>query len=88
MLICLDFFLCDFRIAFVTKPPCKLNIFCVLTTTESRAKIWRQLNAGKVPVTSAAVRSKAVVLLLLSHCLLLLPLFVGGCLDLVLVCST
>ena len=29
-------------------------------------------------MTLAAVRSKAVVLLLLSHCLLLLPLFVGG----------
>ena len=30
------------------------------------------------PVARAAVRSKAVVLLLLINCLLLLPLFVGG----------
>ena len=30
------------------------------------------------PVTSAAVRSKAVVLLLFIYCLLLLPLFVGA----------
>ena len=39
-------------------------------------------------MTLVAVRSKAVVLLLLSHCLLLLPLFVGVlCFILVLLCS-
>ena len=43
----------------------------------------------KHPVAYAAVRSKAVVLLLLIHCLLLLPLFVGVlCLVLVLLCNT
>ena len=41
------------------------------------------------PVTSAAVRSKVVVLLLLITCLLLLPLFVESlCLVLVVLCST
>ena len=40
-------------------------------------------------VASAAVRSKAVVLLLLIYCLLLLPLFVGVlCLVFVLLYST
>ena len=38
------------------------------------------------PVTSAVVRPKAVVLLLLIHCLLLLP-FRGLCLFHVLICS-
>ena len=38
----------------------------VLTIAESSAKIW-------------SVQSKAVVLLLLIHCLLLLPLFVACC---------
>ena len=40
-------------------------------------------------MVSAAVRLKAVVLVLLTvHCSLLLPLFVGGgCLVLVLLCS-
>ena len=39
------------------------------------------------PVASVAVRSKAVVLSLLIHCLFLLPLFVGDlCLILVLLC--
>ena len=41
------------------------------------------------PVAQAAVRPKVVGLLLLIHCLLLLPLFVGVlCLVLVLLCST
>ena len=47
---------------------CELNNFCVLTTTESRAKIWR--------------RSKAVVLMLLCYCFMYLPLFVGFCVGL------
>ena len=38
-------------------------------TAESRATVW-----PVKPVTSAAVRSKVVVLLLVIHCLLLLPL--------------
>ena len=55
--------------------------FCVLTTRASK-------NACKSPVTSVAVRSKAVVLLLLSHCLLLFQLFVEVlCLGRVLLCS-
>ena len=48
------------------KPPCELNNLC-LTTAESRTNTMHL----------AAVRSKAVILLLWIHCLLLLPLFVG-----------
>ena len=54
--------------------------FCVFTTTESRAKTWRQLNAFKhrpTTVAKAAVRSKVVVLLSLIYCLMYFPLFVG-----------
>ena len=40
-------------------------------------KIWHHISALKTKVVSAAVCSNAVVLLLLIHCLLLLPLFVG-----------
>ena len=36
---------------------------------------------------SAAVRSKAVVLLLFIHCLLLLPLFVGFCVGSLFFCA-
>ena len=50
--------------------------FCVLTTTESRAKIWGQKNAFKPPEAEAAVCSKAVVLVLLIYCLMYFPLFV------------
>ena len=49
-------------------------------TVESRAKKLVPVNAIKpppLPEAYAAVRSKAVVLLLLIHCLLLLQLFVG-----------
>ena len=42
--------------------------FCASTTTDSRAKIWYHENAFKPPVVLAAVRSKAVVLLLLIRC--------------------
>ena len=38
-------FLFDDAAAIVRKPPGELYIFCVLTTTESRAKIWYQQNA-------------------------------------------
>ena len=41
--------------------------FCAFTTTESRAKNWRQQNEFTPPVAEAAVRSKAVVLLSLIH---------------------
>ena len=52
-------------------PPCELNKFCALTTTESKAKIWCQKNAFKplTLVASAALRSKVVVLFLLIYCL-------------------
>ena len=53
--------------------------FCVLTLAEYRA--------SKIK-SSAAVRSKAVALLLSIHCLLLLPLFVGFCVTIVLLCKT
>ena len=47
---------------------------CVLTTAESRAKVWYQLNVFKTSVAYTDVRFKAaVLLLLLIHCLLLLP---------------
>ena len=59
----------------VRRSPCKLNISCALTTAESRAKIWYQYNAFKPSLAYVAVRSKAVVLLLLTYCLLLLPLW-------------
>ena len=50
----------------------------VLTTAESRVKIWpSRMYLPPFPAASDAVRSKAVVLLLLIHYLLLLPLFVG-----------
>ena len=37
------------NIAIIRKPPCELNTVCVLTTTESRAKILYQLSAFKAP---------------------------------------
>ena len=64
--------------------------FCALTSTESMAKITFQRNGFKLPpVASAGVRSKAVLLSLLIHCLLLLPWFVAFylCLILVWVCN-
>ena len=55
-----------------------LETFLVFTTTEPRAKVWRQLNAIKPPVAQAAVRSKAMVLLLLLiYCLMYFLLFMG-----------
>ena len=49
-----------------------------LTTTESRVKIWHQKKIHLRPsLVQAAVRSKAVVLLLLIYCLMHLQLFVG-----------
>ena len=49
--------------------------FLFLTKSESRGEDLRQENACicKPPVAPAAIRSKDVILLL-SHCLLLLPL--------------
>ena len=53
--------------------------FCVLTTRESMVKIWHHINALlSKKVSAAAVCFNAVVLLLLIHCVLLLPLFVGS----------
>ena len=52
-----------------------MNISCTSTTAASRAKILYLSTAFKPLVASAAVRSKAVVLLLLTGCLLLLPLW-------------
>ena len=53
-------------------------MFCVLTTTISRAKIYRQLNAfDTAPEALVAVSSKMVVLLLLNHYLLLLSLMMA-----------
>ena len=51
---------------------------CTSTTAASRAKIWYQLNAFKPPVAYAAVRSKAVVLLLLTLLFIVTPI-VGVC---------
>ena len=56
-------FLCDDALHKEASMPAKQ--FCVLTATESRAKICCQ----KMQVAQAAVRS-VVVLLLLIHCLL------------------
>ena len=69
----------------VRKPPQELNNFCVIITAELRGG-----NLASKMYLSPLVASpvKMVVLLLLIHCLLLLPLFVcvcvcvwGGCLD-------
>ena len=57
------------------KPPCELSI-CVL---QQQQNLGRRFGTGKMhlspQVAWAAVRSKAVVLLLLIRCLLLLPLW-------------
>ena len=54
-------------------PPCELNISCTSTTAESRAKFGTSKMHLSPLVAWAAVRFKAVVLLLLTFCLLLLP---------------
>ena len=55
--------------------PRELNISCTSPTADSRAKIWYQLYALNLPpVDLAAVLSKAVPLLFLIRCWLLLPL--------------
>ena len=55
------------------------HFLCVLTTAESRAKIKIQPIKELNPLgsTPTDVHSTVVILLLLIHCLLLLPLFVG-----------
>ena len=63
---CISLFLCDDALHKLGSLHARVNIFCILTTTESRES----------PVASVAVHSKAMVLLLI-HCLLLLQLFVG-----------
>ena len=63
--------------ALVTKPQCEVNNVCVLTTTYSRARIWRH----------AAVGSMAVDLLLLFPFFMYHPLFVRVlCLVFVFLC--
>ena len=62
-------------IAMVRNHPCELNRVCASTTAESRSKIWYQYNAHKTPMALAAVRSKAVLVLLIIRCWLLLPLW-------------
>ena len=53
---------------------------CVVTTEQNPCQIF---SASKMllsrPVALAAVGSKCIALLLLSHCLLLMSYFVGGC---------
>ena len=60
----------------VRKPPQELNNFCVIITAELRGG-----NLASKMYLSPLVASpvKMVVLLLLIHCLLLLPLFVCVC---------
>ena len=60
-----------FCIASARKPPCELNIGCVLTT-ESRARIW-PVNTFKSPGGLGDY-----TMLLFIHCLLLLPLSVAA----------
>ena len=60
-------------------------MFGFLSAAESRTNIWRQFNAYQSAVASDAARSKALVLLLLIHCLLLMSVL---CLVRVLLCST
>ena len=50
-------------------------MFCVFTTAESRAKIW-PVKIVKPPVASAAVGVKAVILVFIIDCLMLLTIFV------------
>ena len=42
---------------------------CNLITEDSRVNIWHPINAFQTKVASTAVCSKAMVLLLLIHCL-------------------
>ena len=55
-------------IAILRNHLCELNIVCASAAAESRAKIWCQIGAFRPPVALAAVRSMAVVLLLLICC--------------------
>ena len=64
-----------FLVCNIRWPPCELNISCTSTTAESRARVWCQWNALWPPVAWAAVRYGAVVLLLLTFGLFLLPLW-------------
>ena len=50
--------------------------FCVLTTTESGAKIWRQLNALSPPPPPPWLRLSSVLWLLI-YCLMYFPSFVA-----------
>ena len=63
------------RLALVRRLPCELNIPYTSTTAESRAGVRCQWDAFSPPVDWAAVRSGVVILLLLTFCLVLLPLW-------------
>ena len=59
-------------------PRGELNNFIVLSTTESRAKIWRQYNAFKPPPPPPPRWLRLLfVLMLLIYCFNYFPLFVG-----------
>ena len=47
----------------------RAKLICVFITADSRVNIWsvKLIQAPKPPVASAAVRSKAVVLLMVIH---------------------
>ena len=63
-------------------------LLCVFSFNRLQWRRFDTKNALKLSVAWAAVHSKAVILLLLIHCLLLVPLFTGVlCLVLVLLCS-
>ena len=66
----------DSSFAQAKTPTYELNNLCVLTTAATRAHNWPviYIQAPSTPVDSAAVRSEVVILLLMIHCLLLLPL--------------
>ena len=62
---------------FLTVARVCLQFVIVAFPDHTHLLLWYQENAFKLPVAYADVRSKAMVLLLLIYCLLLLPFFVG-----------
>ena len=60
---------------FLTVPRVCLQFVIVAFPDHTYLLFWYQENAFKLPVAYADVRSKAMVLLLLIYCLLLLPFF-------------
>ena len=47
--------------AIAMKPPCELNDFCDLTTTDSRAKIWYQFVVDSLFIVAPIVCGGSVV---------------------------